>query len=238
VSLTGTHIEIGAAVTLTDAMPAILAHYPELEELMLRFASPPIRNAGTLGGNIVNGSPIGDSMPALLVLDASLLLRHGEESRELPLADFYLGYQRNARASGEILERVRIPLPGNSAVRSYKVSKRFDQDISAVCGAFRVKLAGSRIVAARVAYGGLAAVPSRAAGAEHILEGAEWSEQTARDAMAALESDFEPISDMRASSAYRKLVARNLLYRFYLETGRAGDTGAPRVYEYGRQKLA
>jgi len=239
----GTCIEIGAAVTLTDAMPAILAHYPELEELMLRFASPPIRNAGTLGGNIANGSPIGDSMPALLVLDAQLVLRHGEKRRELSLGEFYLGYQKTGRAPGEILEQVRIPLPGTSAVRSYKVSKRFDQDISAVCGAFRVKLDGARIAEARVAYGGLAAVPSRAAGMEHILEGAEWNEQTARDAMAALDHDFEPISDMRASSAYRKQVARNLLYRFFLETNPetnpAGSKGAaPRVYEYGRQKFA
>jgi xanthine dehydrogenase small subunit len=250
VSVSGTHIELGAAVTLTDAMPVILRSYPELEELLLRFASPPIRNAGTLGGNIANGSPIGDSMPALLALDTVLLLRHGDDTRELPLHDFYLGYQQTARRPGELLERIRIPLPEeNSVLRSYKVSKRIDQDIAAVCGAYRVRLEGARVTDARVAYGGLAATPSRAAGAEHILEGAGWNEQTVREAMAALDFDFEPITDMRASRAYRKLVAQNLLYRFFLETNQetneetSAETGAKRaaaarVYDYGRQKLA
>jgi xanthine dehydrogenase small subunit len=236
VKVSTTHIDLGAAVALTDAMPVILEHYPELEELLLRFASPPIRNAGTLGGNIANGSPIGDSMPALLALDTVLALRHGDNTRELPLRDFYLGYQQTARQPGELLERIRIPLPhGNSVLRSYKVSKRFDQDISAVCGAYRVTLDGMRVTEARIAYGGLAATPSRAAGAEQILEGAEWNEQTVREAMAALDFDFEPIGDMRASKAYRKLVAQNLLYRFFLETG---ESAAARVYDYGRQKLA
>jgi len=239
VSVSGTHIEIGAAVTLSDAMPPILAHYPELEELLLRFASPPIRNAGTLGGNIANGSPIGDSMPALLALDTALVLRRGDGARELPLNDFYLGYQQTARQPGELLERIRIPLPGaNSVLRSYKVSKRFDQDITAVCGAYRVRLTGTRVTEVRIAYGGLAATPSRAAGAEQILEGAEWNEQTVREAMAALDFDFEPITDMRASKAYRMLVARNLLYRFFLETSGTREAAPARVYDYGRQKLA
>ena len=243
VSVSETHIDLGAAVTLTDAMPPILEHYPELEELLLRFASPPIRNAGTLGGNVANGSPIGDSMPALLALDTVLVLRHGDGTRELPLSDFYIGYQKTARKPGEMLERIRIPLPdGNSVVRSYKVSKRFDQDITAVCGAYRLKLEGARVAEARVAYGGLAATPSRAAGAEQVLEGAEWNEQTVRQAMAALESDFEPITDMRASKTYRKLVAQNLLYRFFLETSNkmsnTRETAPARVYDYGRQKLA
>jgi xanthine dehydrogenase small subunit len=239
VSVSATHIDVGAAVSLTDAMLPILEHYPELEELMLRFASPPIRNAGTLGGNIVNGSPIGDSMPALLALDTVLVLRQGDHTRELPLNDFYLGYQRTARKPGELLERIRIPLPeGNSVLRSYKVSKRFDQDITAACGAFRIKLQGARVTGARIAYGGLAAIPSRAAAAEQVLNGGEWNEQTVRQAMAALDADFQPISDMRASQAYRKLVAQNLLYRFYLETSGAGQTAPARVYDYGRQKLA
>ena len=238
VTVSATHIEIGAAASLTDAMPAILEHYPELEELLLRFASPPIRNAGTLGGNIANGSPIGDSMPALLALDTRLVLRHASDVREMPLDGFYLGYQETARKAGELLERILIPLPAkNSSLRSYKVSKRFDQDITAVCGAYRVRLDGRRVVEARIAYGGLAATPSRAAGAEQVLQGAEWNEENVRQAMAALESDFDPISDMRASAAYRKLVAQNLLWRFYLETAGAG-TAPARVYEYGRQKLA
>jgi xanthine dehydrogenase small subunit len=243
VAVSSTHIDLGAAVALTDAMPVILEYYPELEELMLRFASPPIRNAGTLGGNIANGSPIGDSMPALLALDTVLALRHGDDTRELPLHDFYLGYMQTARQPGELLERIRIPLPdANTELRSYKVSKRFDQDISAVCGAYRVKLSGTRVTEVRIAYGGLAATPSRAAGAEQILKGAEWNEQTVREAMAALDFDFEPISDMRASKAYRNLVAQNLLFRFFLETSHkmsnAREADAARVYDYGRQKFA
>ncbi|MEX2122880.1 MAG: xanthine dehydrogenase small subunit [Woeseia sp.] len=236
VSVSETHIDVGAAVTLTDAMPAILAHYPELEELLLRFASPPIRNAATLGGNIANGSPIGDSMPALLALDTVLVLRHGDKTRELPLAEFYLAYQKTARMPGELLERVLIPLPEeNTRLRSYKVSKRFDQDISAVCGAYRITLDESHVADARIAYGGLAEIPGRAPGAERELQGGEWNEQTVKKAMAALDRDFAPLSDMRSSSAYRRRVARNLLYRFYLETSGAGEE---RVYDYGRQKLA
>lgn len=230
-----THLEVGAAVNLTDAMPAIVNLYPHLEELLLRFASPPIRNAATLGGNVANGSPIGDTMPALLALDATLVLQRAGASRELLLADFYVGYRKTALEPGEFLERVRIPLPADdSELRSYKVSKRFDQDIAAVCGAWRLELDGTRIADARVAYGGMAEIPKRAANCEQALVGAEWSEQTARKAMAALDSDYRPISDMRASSAYRQLVARNLLYRFWLDTS-GGD--AARVYDYGRQKL-
>lgn len=235
-AVSATHLEIGAAVTLADAMPAILEHYPELEELLLRFASPPIRNAGTLGGNIANGSPIGDSMPALLVLDAKLLLRRGASTRELPLRDFYLDYRKTALEPGELLERVRIPLPVPNAVfRTYKVSKRFDQDISAVCGAYRLELDGDRVAGIRIACGGMAAVPKRATEAEAALVGGDWNEASVRQAMAALDRDFTPLGDMRSSAGYRRQVCANLLYRFYLET-RGERSGT--VYGYGRQKLA
>ncbi len=236
VEVTDTHIDIGAAVTLADAMPAILAHYPECEELLLRFGSPPIRNAGTLGGNVANGSPIGDSMPALLALDAVLVLRCGSATRELPLSDFYLDYRKTALAPGELLERISIPLPAPNAIfRTYKVSKRFDQDISAVCGAYRLELDGNVVAGARIAYGGMAAVPKRAAGAEARLIGREWNEAGIRLAMGALERDFTPLGDMRSSAGYRQQVCANLLYRFYLETrGARGGT----VYDYGRRKLA
>ena len=233
---TSTHLEIGAAVTLTDAMPAIVGHWPDLGELLLRFASPPIRNAGTLGGNVANGSPIGDSMPALLALDATVVLQKGSETRELALSDYYLDYRKTALAAGEFLARVRIPLPNVSArVRGYKISKRFDQDISAVCGAFRLELDGNAVTEARLAFGGMAAIPKRATHCERALAGCEWSEASVRRAADALERDFTPISDMRASAAYRLTVARNLLRRFFFETRGAIAT---RVYDYGREKLA
>lgn len=236
IEVTGEHIGIGAGVTLTDAMPPILAEYPELEELLLRFASPPIRNAGTLGGNVANGSPIGDSMPALLALDTTLELRKGDAVRELPLGEFYLDYRRTALAPGEFLVSVRIPRRrAGTILRSYKVSKRFDQDISAVCAAFRLELDGANVAAFRAACGGMAAIPKRALHCEEALAGREWNEESVRRAMQAMLRDFDPLTDMRASAAYRRRVAANLLERFRLET--SGElTGT--LYGYGRQKLA
>jgi xanthine dehydrogenase small subunit len=242
VTTTKTHLEIGAAVSLTDAMPEIVRHWPDLEELLMRFASPPIRNAGTLGGNVANGSPIGDSMPALLALDASVILTKtgdsdpGLRKRTLPLNELYLDYRKSARAPGELLERICIPLPAaREQVRSYKISKRFDQDISAVCGAYRLELDGTRVVGVRIAYGGMAAIPKRATACEQALDGAEWNEENVHRAALALDEDFSPITDMRASARYRRTVARNLLKRFYLETA---GSAATRVYDYGRQTVA
>jgi xanthine dehydrogenase small subunit len=228
---TAGEVDIGAAVTLTDAMPVILRHYPELDELFHRFASPPIRNAGTLGGNIANGSPIGDTMPALMALDATLVLRCGAKARRLPLADFYVAYQKTALQQGEFLERILVPTPVPGArMASYKVSKRFDQDISAVCGAFWLLLDGDRVGDVRMAYGGMAAVPKRALNAEAALRGERWSAKTLALAAKALEKDFAPISDMRASASYRRQVCANLLRRFH----DAGDGETQGVYRYGR----
>jgi xanthine dehydrogenase small subunit len=228
-----THLEIGAAVSLAHAAVAITEQYPELSELFARFASPPIRNAGTLVGNIANGSPIGDSMPALIALDASLVLRRGTRTRELPLDAFYLGYQKNALAEGELITAVRVPLRTEGVVvRSYKVSKRFDQDISAVCGAYRLELAAGRVRAIRIAYGGVAATVARATGAERALSGKPWNEASVQDAMDALDRDFTPIDDMRATARYRKLIVRNLLYRMFLET--TGQAPVPSLYSEGR----
>src|SRR5262252_1727196 len=148
-------LEIGAVANLTDAYDAIVARHPELAELYRRFASPPIRNAGTLGGNIANGSPIGDSMPVLIVMGATVVLRKGKRTREVPLDTFYLAYQKTALEPGEFVERVRIPAaPRGAALRTYKISKRFDQDISAVCGAFRIVVDRGRVAEARIAFGG------------------------------------------------------------------------------------
>jgi xanthine dehydrogenase small subunit len=211
---------IGAAVTLEDAYAALAADYPELAELWTRFASRPIRNAGTLGGNVANGSPIGDSMPALLALGTQIVLRHGAKTRTLPLDAFYLGYQKTALAAGEFVAALRVLRPaGNLRFRTYKVSKRYDQDISAVCAAFALHLdAHGAIREARIAFGGMAATPKRATQTEAVLNGAAWDESTARQAMNALVADYQPLTDMRASSAYRLKVARNLLWRFHLET--------------------
>lgn len=213
------YIEIGAAVSLTDAFAALLQHYPELNEFARRFASPPIRNSGTLCGNIANGSPIGDSMPALISLNASLLLRRGKELRELPLDEFYIAYQQTALEQGEFIEAVRIPLPvSNHVFRSYKVSKRFDQDISALCVAIKLEIQDGKVEDIRICYGGMAAIPLRANKCELALKGQDWSENTLENALAELANDFQPLSDMRATSDYRMKVAANLLKRFYLET--------------------
>src|SRR5262249_40917632 len=204
---TATHIEVGAGVTLTDVFDYLVPVYPDLREGMRRFASPPIGNAGTLGGNIANGSPIGDSMPALMALGASVVLRRGRRTREVALDEFYVAYQKTALEPGELLERVRIPRPTpGRQFRAYKISKRFDQDISAVCGAYCVDLEAGRGRGGRIAYGGLAAVPKRATRCEHSLSGREWSEASLTTAQMELDHDFAPITDMRASSDYRRLV--------------------------------
>jgi xanthine dehydrogenase small subunit len=229
---TKTHIGIGAAVTLTDAMDVIVANYPNLGELFLRFASPPIRNAGTLGGNIANGSPIGDSMPALMVAGTTLKLRSAAGEREVALGDFYLDYQVKDLKPGEFIESIRVPLPTDGVVlRSHKLSKRFDQDISAVCTAYRLQLDGDRVTAFAMACGGMAATIKRATHCEAALVGEAWNEESVARASAALAKDFSPIDDMRASADYRLRGAQNLLRRFYLETtGELDQT----VYSYGR----
>jgi xanthine dehydrogenase small subunit len=229
---TATHLEIGGAVTIAEAMPAILDAFPGLEELFRRFASPPIRNAGTLGGNIANGSPIGDSMPAFMVMDTTLVLRCGEEEREVALDDFYRDYRVNDLRPGEFVARLRIPLPDKGVVvRSQKWSKRFDQDISAVSTAYRLRLDGGKVAEFRMACGGLAATVRRAARCEAVVGGAPWDETTIERACAALADDFTPISDMRASADIRLFATQNLLRRFWMETtGEAPET----VYTYGR----
>jgi xanthine dehydrogenase small subunit len=226
----GEMLTIGAAVSLQDAFAAIAADYPEIAELWQRFASVPIRNAGTLGGNVANGSPIGDSMPALIALGAQLVLREGPRSRTLPLDAFYLGYQKTALNPGEFVAAIRVPRPAQDLrFRTYKLSKRYDSDISAVCAAFAIHLSNGRISEVRIAFGGMAATPRRAAAAEAALTGAQWSEAAARAAMDALAQDYQPLSDMRASDRYRAKTARNLLYRFWLETREDAPLGLTEV---------
>jgi xanthine dehydrogenase small subunit len=213
-------LEIGAAVTLEQAYAALNGHYRvQLSELWQRFASLPVRNAGTLGGNVANGSPIGDSMPWLIALGAQVVLCGVGGQRVMPLEDFYLGYQKSALQPDEFVQVIRVPLPrADVRFRTYKLSKRFDQDISAVCAAFALTVVDDQVVQARIAFGGMAATPRRASLAEAELVGQDWSEARVRAAMAALAQDFAPLSDMRASAGYRQRTAQNLLYRYWLET--------------------
>ena len=228
--VTATHIDIGAAVTLTDAYPLLAKHYPDLDTLFRRFASPPIRNAGTLAGNVANGSPIGDSMPCLIAIGATVVLQKGTATRELPMEELYLAYQKTAMQPGEFVSQVRVPLPRKGSVfRAWKISKRFDQDIAAVCGAFLLALDGVRIAAARVAFGGMAATPRRAAACEAALTGHPWNEATRDSAIVALATDYQPIDDMRATGDYRMKVAQNLLRKLWLDTGAGGGATLTRL---------
>jgi xanthine dehydrogenase small subunit len=220
-------IEIGAAVPLTDAWGAIIDAYPQLAEQAGRFGSPPVRNSGTLCGNLANGSPIGDSIPILMALGAELELRCGGRSRRLPLERFYLGYLRKDLAPGEFIVRVRIPVPdARQWVASYKLSKRIDQDISAISAAFVMRVEHGRVAEARIAFGGMAAVAARAPKTESALIGTEWSMVSIDAAAPRLAEDFTPLTDLRAGSAYRLQGAANLLRRFYFEHDPA--TGATR----------
>ena len=219
-------IEIGAGVPYVDAMPVLARHHPEIDGLLRRLGSVQIRNVGTIGGNIANGSPIGDSMPALIALGAGLVLRRGADERVLPLEDFFLAYRRTALEPGEFVLRIRVPAPrADTRFRTYKIAKRFDQDISAVCGGFAVTLEDGRVADIRLAFGGMAGVPARARACEAALLGRPWTEASVAAALPALAQDFAPLSDMRASADYRARVARNLLRKFQLETGGSGPVG-------------
>ena len=210
----------GAMVDLNRVRRALGAMHPHLDELMRRFGSEQIRNSGTIGGNLANGSPIGDLPPVLIALDAALVLRSKAGRRELPLERFFLDYRKQDRLPGEFVEQIIVPkLPADALLHVSKISKRFDEDISSVCGAFRILLdAGGCVADARLAFGGMAGVPKRAANAEAALKGARWSMEAAVAAAGALSLDFTPLTDMRASARYRTSVAANLLRRFALET--------------------
>ena len=212
-------LQIGAGASLEAAWAALARHWPAARDMGRRFASLPIREAGTLGGNIANGSPIGDCAPVLIALGARILLRHGPLTRAMPLQDFYLGYMKNQLAPGEFVQALQMPLPqAGELLRVYKLSKRQDCDISGLAAGFWLRLQGGMVADVRLAFGGLAGIVKRAAGAEAALRGKPWSEAHAQAAMAALDDDFQPLSDLRASAHYRRRAARNLVQRFWLET--------------------
>ncbi len=226
VDITDTEIRVGAGVTLTDLGDVIRPHHPDFAELIRRYGSVQVRNAATVGGNIANGSPIGDSPPALIALGATLHLRHGDARRSLPLEDFFVAYGKQDRRPGEFVEAVSFPRQPDR-LRCYKLSKRFDQDISAVCGCFVIRVEDGTVAEARIAFGGMAGTPKRAAHVEAALAGRPWTETTVRAADGAWTEDFTPLSDMRASAAYRLAAARNMLMRYFVE-----DQGVPaRVLE-------
>lgn len=211
-------LRIGSGVTVTRAASVLGRLYPDLDALFRRYGSEQVRNSATLGGNIANGSPIGDSMPALIALGARLVLRRGAARRELALEDFFLAYRQTALQAGEFLETILVPEPSPGlAFACYKISKRFDQDISAVMAGFGLRLEGGIVQAARLAYGGMAGTPKRAAAAEAALIGRPFDATAAKEAAAALTQDFQPMSDMRASAEYRLLVAGNLIVKFQAE---------------------
>ena len=220
VDTTPQHIHIGAAVTLTDAFAALTAQWPQLHRFATRFAGLPVRNSGTLGGNVANGSPIGDSMPLLIALRAQVVLAsQARGERQLPLEDLYTGYRQNVMAPDELLVRIGVPRPGVTEVlRAYKISKRFDDDISAVCLVINLDMEGNAVRRASIGAGGVAATPARARQTEAALTGQPWTADTVARAAAALQAEFSPISDMRASGAYRRTVLASLLQRFWLES--------------------
>ncbi|MPQ66267.1 xanthine dehydrogenase small subunit [Pseudomonas sp. MWU12-2319] len=212
------HLEIGAATPLSDCYATLKAEYPDFGELLQRFASLQIRNQGTLGGNIGNASPIGDSPPLLIALNAQLRLRKGDSTRTLALEDYFIDYRVTARQDSEFIESIIVPRADAAwQFRAYKVSKRLDDDISAVCAAFNLRLENGVVAEARIAFGGMAAIPKRARACERALVGQPWNQDNLERACAALGEDFTPLSDFRASKEYRLLSARNLLRKYFIE---------------------
>jgi len=216
-------ISIGAGVTYAQALETLQREIPAFGDLIDRIGGQQVRNAGTLGGNIANGSPIGDTPPPLIALGAEVTLRSGQGIRTLLLEDFFIAYGKQDRRSGEFVEKIQVPHPHEDAFFSvYKISKRRDEDISALCGAFYLMLDSDGLVAEiRIAFGGMAATPKRARTVEAALLGQPWSWGTIRQAHDAFDEDYQPLTDWRASAQYRSLTAKNLLTCFFLETAGA-----------------
>ena len=209
-------IRIGAGVTMTQMRELLGVYHPSYAEMVRRYASEQVRNAATIGGNIANGSPIGDNPPALIALGATLHLRKGGARRDLPIEEFFLDYGKQDRQPGEYVSGVTIPTSA-PALRVYKLSKRFDQDISAVLGAFNVAIEGGKVASARIAFGGMAGIAKRATHVEAALVGKPWSEAAIEAAIAEFAKDFTPMTDMRGSAAYRLEAAQNMLRRYFAD---------------------
>ena len=221
-------LQIGALASYTDLLAVLDKHLPQISEYWRRIGGEQVRNMGTIGGNIANGSPIGDTPPPFIALGASVVLRKGDNERAIPLEEFFIDYGKQDREGGDFVSRIEVPLPGkNDSFAAYKISKRLDEDISSVCGAFRMTLDGGVVERAVVAFGGMAATPKRANAVEAALTGRPFNTDTIKAAQAKFEKDYIPISDWRASADYRMLAAKNLLMRFFLEA--SGDAGVSRL---------
>ncbi|MGN6489800.1 MAG: xanthine dehydrogenase small subunit [Devosia sp.] len=224
ITTTADSVTFNAGVTYTAARPTIAARFPQLLELWDRIGGEQVRNAGTIGANIANGSPIGDTPPPFIALGASVTLNRGGARRTVALENFFIAYGKQDRAPGEFVESVTVPvLPAGEELACYKVTKRKDEDISSLCGAFRVKVAGGAVQSARIAFGGMAATPKRAKAVEAALVGKPWTIATVEAALPAFAQDYQPLTDMRASAEYRLLAAQNLLRRFFLESVGEGE---------------
>ena len=217
IEISDSGMAIGASVTLSQLYKAVEKKYASLGELVRRYGSTQVRNAATIGGNIANGSPIGDSPPALIALGAQLYLRHGDDFRNMALEDFFIDYGKQDRKIGEFIIGVAIPEQPNN-LKCYKITKRFDQDISTLCGCFNITRHSGKITSARIAFGGMAETPKRATSVETALIGKPWTQDTITAAVTKFSTDYQPISDVRASAAYRAQTAQNLLQRYFDET--------------------
>jgi xanthine dehydrogenase small subunit len=221
----GQHLLIGAGASYTDCQDLLSEHLPHLTSYWDRIAGWQVRNMGTVGGNIANGSPIGDTPPVLIALGAEITLRRGSDVRTMPLEVFFIDYGKQDRQPDEFVESIRIPLPQPMDLNAaYKISKRRDEDISSVAAGIHMSVEDGIICDVRIAMGGMAATPKRASAAEAALNGQPWSQESFEAAATALSQDFSPLTDWRASSDYRMLTAQNLLRRFFLEHDAQTDT--------------
>lgn len=216
ITITDDEVRFGAMVDMNRMGEALADLHPSYAEMIRRYASVQIRHAATVGGNIANGSPIGDNPPALIALGATLHLRKGDVRRSIPLEEFFIGYGKQDCAAGEFVEAVSFPRQADR-LKAYKLSKRFDQDISAVCGCFNVTVSDGTVTQARIAFGGMAGIPKRATNVEAALNSKPWTHETVQAALSAFSDDFTPMTDMRASATYRLETAKAMLERYFLE---------------------
>ena len=210
-------IEVGATTPLTKFESYIKKYYPDFNKILKRYGSLQIRNVATIAGNIATASPIGDNLPLLLALDSQVVLQGIKKSKILPLNNFFLSYRKTKLKAGQFIHSIRIPIFDKNIFKAYKISKRYDDDISSVCAAFNLKIENKKIKNIKIAYGGMSATPKRAIQCERVLLNSSITDEVIKKAKNALEKDFSPMTDMRASSRYRKIVAKNLLEKCFLE---------------------